>query len=81
MEERVRMLSDYETENWSVSDLCRRYDVCRDTFYESRKPRESGVPNSFVDRSHAPLHRPHYTAERWRCNCFAAKTLSAFGTA
>ena len=42
MEERIRMLSDYDTGNWSVSDLCRRYDVCRDTFYEWRKRNESG---------------------------------------
>jgi transposase InsO family protein len=62
VEERVRMLSDYETGNWSVSDLCRRYGVCRDTFYEWRKRRESGGPNWFVDRSHAPLHCPHETA-------------------
>ena len=62
VEERVRMLSDYETGNWSVSDLCRRYGVCRDTFYEWRKRRESDGPNWFVDRSHAPLHCPHETA-------------------
>ena len=62
VEERVRMLSDYETGNWSVSDLCRRYGVCRDTFYEWRKRRESGGLNWFVDRSHAPLHCPHETA-------------------
>ena len=39
MEERIRMLSDYDTGNWSVSDLCRRYEVCRDTFYEWRAGR------------------------------------------
>ena len=42
MEERVRMLSDYETGNWSVSELCGRYGVCRDTFYEWRRRRASG---------------------------------------
>jgi transposase InsO family protein len=61
MEERVRMVSDYDTGNWSVSDLCRRYGVCRDTFYEWRKRRESGGQDWFVDRSHAPLHCPHET--------------------
>ena len=25
MEERIRMLSDYDTGNWSVTELCRRY--------------------------------------------------------
>ena len=61
MEERVRMLSDYDTGNWSVSELCRRYGVCRDTFYEWRRRREDGAKDWFNDRSHAPLHSPHAT--------------------
>src|SRR5215831_19769014 len=61
MEERVRMLSDYDTGNWSVSELCRRYGVCRDTFYEWRRRREGGAESWFNDRSHAPLHSPHAT--------------------
>lgn len=61
MEERVRMLSDYDTGNWSVSELCRRYGVCRDTFYEWRRRREGSAGDWFRDRSHAPLHSPHAT--------------------
>lgn len=61
MEERVRMLSDYDTGNWSVSDLCQRYRICRDTFYEWRKRRDSGEPGWFMDYSHAPAHCPHRT--------------------
>jgi transposase InsO family protein len=55
MEERIRMLLEYESGNWSVSQLCGRYGVCRDTFYEWRKRKESGDPAWFQDRSHAPL--------------------------
>lgn len=61
MEERVRMLAEYDTGNWSVSDLCRRHGVCRDTFYEWRKRRTSGVADWFTDHSHAPRHCPHGT--------------------
>jgi len=61
MEERVRMLLEYDTGNWSVSDLCRRYDVCRDTFYAWRERREREAAEWFMDRSHAPLHCPHRT--------------------
>jgi transposase InsO family protein len=61
MEERIRMLSEYDTGNWSISDLCRRYGVCRDTFYAWRKRRESNSAEWFMDRSHAPLHCPHHT--------------------
>jgi transposase InsO family protein len=61
MEERIRMLSDYETGNWSVSELCRRYGVCRDTFYVWRKRRQDGEPDWFADRSHAPHQCPNRT--------------------
>jgi transposase InsO family protein len=61
MEERVRMLADYDTGNWSVSELCRRYGVCRDTFYGWHRRRQSGAAAWFEDRSHAPLHCPHRT--------------------
>ena len=53
MEERVRMLADYDTGYWSVLELCRRYGVCRDTFYEWRKRRDDGDAGWFADRSHA----------------------------
>jgi len=61
MEERVRMLSEYDTGNWSVSELCMRYGICRDTFYEWRKRRESGEATWFTDRSHAVRNCPHAT--------------------
>lgn len=61
MEERVRMMLDYDTGNWSVSELCQRYRVCRDTFYEWRRRRDSGEAGWFMDRSHTPAHCPHRT--------------------
>ena len=36
MEERVRMLADFDTGHWSVSDICRRYGsdpTARQTFH------------------------------------------------
>ena len=66
MEERVRMLSEYDTGNWSVSELCRCYGVCRDTFYAWRDRRAGGDADWFSDRSHAPLHCPHATDQALR---------------
>ena len=61
MEDRIRMFVEYESGNWSVSELCRRHGICRDTFYEWRKRRQSGDPEWFRERSHAPLYCPQTT--------------------
>ena len=62
IEQRIRMLWEYETGNWSVSELCRRYGICRDTFYEWRDRKGTGDPEWFRDRSHAPPDCPHRTS-------------------
>ncbi|MBB2712506.1 helix-turn-helix domain-containing protein [Rhizobium sophoriradicis] len=61
MEERVRVLSDYVSGHWSVSDLCRRYGVSRETFYAWRQRQMSGADDWFVDRSHGTVSCPHRT--------------------
>ena len=63
MEERVRMLADFDSGHWSVSDVCRRYGISRDTFYVWRARRASDALNWFVDRSHATRDCPHRTPE------------------
>jgi len=62
MEERIQMFLEYESGNWSVSELCGRHGVCRDTFYEWRKRKQSGDPEWFRERSHAP-HRCRQTTD------------------
>lgn len=61
MEQRVQMLADYDTGHWSVTALCARYGVCRDTFHAWRQRRAGGEDDWFADRSHAPSHCPHRT--------------------
>jgi transposase InsO family protein len=63
MEERVRMLGDYDLGHWSVSQLGRRYGVSPDTFYGWRARRSSGAADWFSDRSHATRSCPHRTRE------------------
>jgi transposase InsO family protein len=63
MEERIRMLSDYDTDHWSVMELCRRYGVSRDTFYLWRARRSGGGEAWFMDGSHATRSCLHRTCD------------------
>src|SRR5258708_8678166 len=82
MEARARMLAGYDSGNWSVSELCRRYGVCRDTFYEWQGRGASGTSDCFTDRSHAPLHCRHETDAALKDAIVALQqALSPFGTA
>ena len=62
VEQRVLMLADYDSGNWSVGELCARYGVSRETFYVWRGRRTEGGAHWFDDRSHAPGRIPHRTA-------------------
>lgn len=72
MEQRVGMLSDYDTGAFTVTELCSRYGVSRDTFYLWRDRRANGSEAWFTDRSHKALGCPHRTAS-WQ----AAEILEA----
>ena len=61
MEERILMLSEYDRGHWSVSELCRRHGISRETFHVWRARRASGEPDWFKDRSHATRACPHRT--------------------
>lgn len=64
MEQRVRMLSDYDTGAFDVTQLCARYGVSRDVFYHWRERRLGGALDWFADRSHATLRCPHRTTAK-----------------
>jgi len=63
MEQRIQMLSDHDSGRWSVSELCRRYGVSRETFYVWKARRAEGGDGWFFDRSHAASACPHRTSE------------------
>jgi transposase InsO family protein len=63
LEQRVGLLSDFDTGVFSVSELCARYGVSRDVFYVWKARRESGDADWFADRSHAVRGCPHRTPE------------------
>ncbi len=63
VEERIALFRDYEAGVFTVTELCRRYGVSRETFYFWKRRRDSGVPQWWEERSHAAASCPHRTAE------------------
>jgi transposase InsO family protein len=61
VEERIALMRDYETGVFTVSDLCRRHGITRETFYVWKRRRESGDARWFEERSHATAVCPHRT--------------------
>src|SRR4051812_11376073 len=64
MEERVALFREYETGAFSVTDLCARHGISRETFYVWKRRRESGQSHWFEERSHAAQSCPHATEAR-----------------
>lgn len=64
VEERIALMRDYETGVFSVSDLCRRHGISRETFYVWKRRRVSGETRWFEERSHAVERCPHATEGR-----------------
>jgi transposase InsO family protein len=64
MEERIALFREYEAGTFSVTELCARYGISRQTFYLWKERRASGEAYWFEDRSHAVENCPHATAGR-----------------
>lgn len=61
MEERIALFREYATGAFTVSELCRRHGISRETFYVWKQRRESGDDRWFEERSHATRRCPHAT--------------------
>jgi len=64
MEERIALLREYETGVFTVSELCRRHGISRETFYVWKRRREGGEARWFEELSHATASCPHATSSR-----------------
>lgn len=59
VEERVALFRDYDLQAFSVSELCERYGISRETFYVWKRRRDAGDPCWYEERSRAPGVCPH----------------------
>lgn len=65
VEQRSRFLDDYDGDAYSMAELCRRYEISRQTGYELLKRREQEGAAGLLDRSRAPHRHPNQTP-RWQ---------------
>lgn len=63
MESRIALLREFDLNIFTVSELCRRHAISRETFYYWKRRRDDGDAHWFAERSHAPLNCPHAMAD------------------
>lgn len=73
MEERIALLREYETGAFSVSELCRRHGISRETFYVWKRRRGGGDARWFEEGSHATKRCPHATSTRLETRIVATR--------
>ncbi len=64
VEQRIGLFREYETGAFTVTELCARHGISRETFYVLKRRRESGDPQWFEEKSHAVRNCPHATPDR-----------------
>src|SRR5262245_64807618 len=66
VEERITLFRNYETGVFTVSELCRRHGISRETFYVWKRRREGGEARWFEELSHATASCPQCDIEPGR---------------
>lgn len=62
LEQKVRFVLDYQKGVWTMTELCKRDGISRETGYEILRRFQQGGIEALRERSRAPLHHPNQTA-------------------
>ena len=62
VEERITLMNEYDSGAFSVTELCARRGISRETFYQLQRRRDAGEERWYEERSRAPQSRPHAVA-------------------
>src|SRR5881397_811392 len=78
-EQRLRFAEDFESGQWSMTELCERYGVTRPTGYKwVGRFREAGGPG-MTERSRAPHACPHRTPAKIEARILTARLEYGWG--
>src|SRR5207244_3999787 len=76
-DQRMTFVEDFESGQWSMTELCERYGVTRPTGYKwIRRSHEAG---GMAERSRAPHSCPHRTSGRIEALILGARTKYGWG--
>ena len=63
MDERLRFIYEAQLKLWTITELCKRYGISRKTGYKWLKRFNQQGLDGMDERSRAPKHCPHRTAD------------------
>jgi putative transposase len=63
VEERFRFIQEYQSEEWCMAEVCRRFGISRFTGYKWLDRYQSGGVHALEDRSRAPHDHPNQVLE------------------
>lgn len=63
LDERLQFIEECKSQEWSMAEVCRRFEISRITGYKWRKRYEEEGLEGLKDRSHAPHHNPRQVTE------------------
>jgi putative transposase len=78
LEQRFRFICDFESDQWSMTELCERFGITRPTGYKWLD-RHRQVGGSLEERSRAPYSCPHRTSIRVEELILAARRQYGWG--
>lgn len=64
VDERLQFIEECKSQEWSMAEVCRRFEISRKTGYKWLGRYESGGINALKDGSHAPHHNPRQVLEK-----------------
>jgi len=63
LDERLQFIEECKSQEWSMAEVCRRFEVSRKTGYKWLGRYEAGGIDALQDGSHAPHHNPRRVEE------------------
>ena len=64
VERRRQFVQEWETENWTMTELCARHGISRQAGYNTVKRYEQGSWEGLAEQSRAPRRHPNQTPEK-----------------